>query len=797
MRINRPILVFLKWVSLLLKTIFLFFPSLFYLFLAGFVLWSLPQGEDIIRLCLTSRWVTGLVFTIAILFWVIVTWYTTRLVAYNHDELYNAQYIDQTGTVKVKIGKGLLFHFPRLMGYTIFLITIMAILKFANSGKIPGVIWYGIIILDYLLYGLFHWLTIRLQVFAESSGRQQLLLWLRIICLVMLVILPLISIIFWSAEHTWLIITTLFCCQLGFLFLVVTRKHVVTYINSKKGVKHFFMQGYLDWVLNRKSGDRRITMQSAADTEQLIFVIFNIFALIGGITYACCVFILPVALTITPLPLLFLAFGVLLGMGNFVSLLSYRSKINIHFLVLLFIVLAGLFTEAHWARTLKNQNVDYRQKSDLESYMHNWLYEGGRDKVINQSGQFPVFIVLADGGASRSGYWTTLVLSHLAEKTATGKQPFLRHLLCLSGASGGAVGHATFLAALGHKELRTAGSSKLSQTTTDFLGNDFLCFTLARLLGPDIAASIFAPIVGDRAFALEYSLENAASNNILSADMKKGFSRYLPQNGADYFFPIVCLNTTRMQDGQPGVVCNIKLDSAFFGSRIDVLESLQKGNDLRLSTAMILGSRFPYMSPAGRINNSYFVDGGYFDNSGAGFAHELLQKLQKMQESGMKDNTDSALMSKLRFYVIHIANTPYAALKLKRVQAVKNDLLAPLLTLAGSYSTQTSVNDSRLSRYLNERNGFPSTLTINLYLNDVKENIPMNWVTSKAIRALMDQRVNLIPEMDSLVARLNKGQTNSLLTSLETNSAPDPNQSKSIVEMQGKISGQTKKETAH
>lgn len=786
MKIERSALIFLKWLSLLLKTIFLFFPSLFFLFLAGFALWSLPQGEDLVRLCISGGWLAGLVFTIAILFWVIVTWYTTRLVAYNHDELYNAQYTDDSGKAPVKIGKGLLFHFPRLMGFSIFLITILAILKFAYLGKIAGIIWYGIIVLDFLLYSLVHWLTIRLQVFTENSGRQQLLVFLRKICLGMVIILPLLSIIFWNVNHTWLIITTLFCCQLGFLFLVVTRKHVVSYINSKKGVKHFFMQGYLDWVLNRKSGDRNITMQSAADTEQFIFVLFNIFALVGGITYACCVFILPMALSITPLPLLFLAFGVLLGLGNFMSLLSYRSKINIHFLILILIVIVGLFTEAHWARTLEGEKVDYCQRLDVESYMHTWLHTEKRDSIINASAQYPVFIVLADGGASRSGYWTTLVLSHLAEKTAKGKQPFLDHLLCLSGASGGSVGHATFLAALGNDSLRLKSKDplKFTKATTGFLGHDFLSFTLARLLGPDIAASIFAPMFGDRAFALEHSLENAAPNNILSDDMQKGFGRFLPQKETSYLFPIVCLNTTRMQDGQPGVVCNIKLDSAYFGSRIDVLSSLPKGEDLRLSTAMILSSRFPYISPAGRIRKSYFVDGGYFDNSGAGFAHELLQKLQKLQETPLKGNTDSALMAKLRFYVIHIANTPYDAQKLKRVHAMKNDLLAPLLTLAGSYSTQTSVNDTRLSRYLNERNGFQSTLNINLYLKDTKENIPMNWVMSNTIRALMDQRVNLIPEMDSLVYRLNIGQTDTLLKGLNPNAAPYSMKAKSLTELQ-------------
>ena len=76
-----------------------------------------------------------------------------------------------------------------------------------------------------------------------------------------------------------------------------------------------------------------------------------------------------------------------------------------------------------------------------------------------------------------------------------------------------------------------------------------------------------------------------------------------------------------MQDGRPGVVSTMKLDYNIFGRRLDVLDSLRPGEDVHLSSMVILGARFPYVSPAGRIRNNYFVDGGYFDNSGAGVVH--------------------------------------------------------------------------------------------------------------------------------------------------------------------------------
>lgn len=780
MKLKDIVLLLLCWVSLLLRTIYLFFPSLFFLVLATFVFWSLPQGHDIIRLCLSSGSIAGLVFTVAIVFWVFVTWYTARLLAYNHDDLYDAQFCCDSAKNPFKIGKGLLFHFPRLMAFSIFLIMILAILRFNYVGETKEWIWVAGIGLDFLVYVVFHWLTMKIQVFAAKKNRQQLLINLRMACWTLIICTSAVAVIVWSVPNKLFIIATLICCQLCFLFLIVTRKYVVTYQNKKAGkARRFFMQNYLDWVLDRQSGVRVTTMKSAADTEQFVFILFNIFSVVGGITYALCVLFLPVALAITPVPFLFLAFGVLLGMGNFVSLLSHRRKVNIHFLIVVVIVAVGFFTEAHWARTIKDDKVDYAQRMNLDNYVHAWLHSSNRAEKIRASKHYPVFIVLADGGASRSGYWTALVLSHLTSKTAAGSQPFLDHLICLSGASGGSVGHATFLAALSHQDLRTSKTRLLDSVTTNFLGHDFLSFTIARMLGPDLAASIIAPIIGDRAAALEKSIEFAAPENPLSYDMQHGFSRFVPSAKSNFLYPIVCFNTTRMQDGQPGVVCNINLDSTRFGSRLDVLDSLPAGEDLRLSTAMILSARFPYISPAGRIGNGYFVDGGYFDNSGAGVAHELLQGLQKMQELGGYFG-DSLLLRKLQFYVIHVANSPYGTRTFSKVHPVENDLLAPLLTVAGSYSTQTTVNDTRLNRYLTELNGYPSTLAVNLYLKDSIESLPMNWVMSKMVRRKMDSRVNIIPGLDSLIARLNRGRTEALLQDVEPNSAPDPVLSKNL-----------------
>jgi len=407
-------------------------------------------------------------------------------------------------------------------------------------------------------------------------------------------------------------------------------------------------------------------------------------------------------------------------------------------------------------------------------------------QLDSDTGEYPVFLVLADGGASRSGYWTALVLSHLDSSTAimgdtlqAGLQPdstsrrqyaFRDHLFCLSGASGGSVGNGVYFAALKLAAEGKAGSGIVT-VTTSHLDADFLSFTLARMLGPDL----FSPLLwwlfgGDRAAALEQSIEQSPGNDSMNAALKLGFSHYLPKAGGGFLPPIICINATRMQDGQPGVISNVNLDSVTKGNRLDVLDSLPDGSDIRLSTCMVLGARFPYISPAGRIGNQYFVDGGYFDNSGAGIVHEMLLELRKIQSA---DTVKRSPLSKLRFYVLHITNAPYSNNQLDRVHAAKNDLLAPLLTLAGSYATQTDVNDTRLNTYIDEIYGEKSHISVNLYLKNKRESFPMNWAISREMRVAMQERVHQAA-IDSIIVRLQRGDRN-IFNGLDERSAPDSN----------------------
>ena len=213
-----------------------------------------------------------------------------------------------------------------------------------------------------------------------------------------------------------------------------------------------------------------------------------------------------------------------------------------------------------------------------------------------------------------------------------------------------------------------------------------------------------------------------------------------------------------MQDGRPGVISNIKIENSAFGKRIDVVGLLKKDTDMRLSTAVIMGARFPYLSPAGRIDAdssiNYFVDGGYFDNSGAGVVHEMIVGIQEIIKDLVKKDTGYNYLKKLDFHVIHITNSPVSADILNRVNPLRNDLMAPISTLVGSYGTQTDVNDSRLQKYLQ----LLYVDTAHYKLADLYYNIdpdtlsfPMNWSISKYYQTKMNQQLDNSLQIKQLI----------------------------------------------
>jgi hypothetical protein len=487
---------------------------------------------------------------------------------------------------------------------------------------------------------------------------------------------------------------------------------------------------------------------------------------------------------IGPFPFVLLAFGVLAGIGNIITALSVRANLNFHLIIFL---LAAFIParETHYIRTFhipaNLPDTVFQQRQGIREYYSRWISDSTRAAAIDADSIYNVYFVMANGGASRSGYWTAAVLGTLDDTT---HGEFSKHLFCLSGASGGSVGNATFFSLLHEKQLHPT-NLLMDTAARSYLKTDFLTYTLARMLGPDYLKFILhTNFFGDRASALEQIVEAGAkkSDYQLKPDFSERLSSLVTTQGRTSTLPILCINVTRMQDGNPGVVSNIIIDSFNFNNRVDVLNLLQKGKDICLSTGTILGARFPYVSPAGRIDKvypkdqtvnkvkdsivpNYFVDGGYFDNSGSGVVQEMIRVILKMNKDSV-GTLFGARAAKLRFVVLHITNSPLGESALTKVSPLTNDMEAPLLTLAGAFDKQTTVNDSRLINLLSDLDSSKGVYyPISLYMNKAENpnNVPeepyaMNWFISNHTIERMNVRLHQQPNLDSLIRNLLKKQ---------------------------------------
>lgn len=741
-------------ISYFLKAFWIFFPGVIFLGLGYFAFCSLSQGKDLIYQS-TDNPQSGVYLVLAAMFWVFTTWYSARLVAYNRNDLY-------------QVARWPLYHMPRLLAFLVFWVLWLAVYFIDDVNENRTIFLLTSLAIDLGLYILMHrWLDLKPE--SEPSDKKiKSLKTGRWIARFIILLSSFLIIVFWRKGDILVMLYTLPFIQLGLLYLLVVRrplsrhsgtpgKYSLRKISNYKG----WLNRYLRWTLI-DTVDLRHSKNEANDEqeqngsgkgiswkyERPIFIIYHLFAAAATVVYLLSIFSLSFSRHITSFPLAMLGFGILLGMGNFLTLLSRRRQINFHFLLIVVVLIFGAIHDPHRVELAKGKN-EYANRPTLKAYTQMWMEWHKEDlQKASVGNPYPVFFVLADGGASRSGYWAAGVLDLLNDSTrADSLSPglFQKHLFCLSGASGGSVGNGSFLAQLAAEEKNPPlRRDSLSRT---FLGNDFLSFTLARLLSFDLLSGL-SPFK-DRAFTLEKGMEYPDEGGVMQEMMQADIGELIP--GKNYRIPAIIINTTRVQDGSPAVVSTILPDekSRLFEKRTDVLGLVSPDKFMRLSTAVILGARFPYMSPGGFIKNEkdssfhYFVDGGYFDNSGAGAVHEMIQALERMQ----KDTSDKPFgeqLKKLRFYVLHVANSPYVTNGYQKIAPMVNNLATPLLTLAGSYGSQTSVNDERLRNYLQEMsNQKGNYTTFNLYRSDTIESFPMNWVISKLRLNQMDARIRM------------------------------------------------------
>jgi hypothetical protein len=653
-------------------------------------------------------------------------------------------------------------HLPRFMGFSVY--TMMAF-SFALpiTPEFTGKHWTwcsGIFVLSFIWYRVLVW---RAATYASThAGPRQARRGQAVLLAGML--LAMLASAF--STRPWQAVACLAAVQFFYSVQVGARRAWAAELESSYALPaaffrlRFFRRLY-------QAARRRLEHQKVPDKirpwlpeEAAYFAAFNLVAALALALFITANWCLPFAQAMRPLPILLTGLAVVMGGINILRLFGRIANVNMIFWLLLLAVLFGIPFDAHRERlTAQDPILAPADRPRFHDAAQRWMDLQVKDRPAGGMDTIPMLFVLSDGGGARSARWVTHVLGRMDSISDGG---FRRQLFALSGASGGSVGNLVYRAALA----ASAAPVSIGARTDRVTGADLLSFTLARMLGNDLLNLAFPPLghawngryrlLQDRAAAVEDGLAAAGRDAQLPLDT--AFTAVALGSPA---LPMLCLNVTRVQDAKPGVVSsfNLQNDPAFSG-RIDVLAGLPPGTTLNATGAAVLSARFPYVTPGGslpRVVNDtspnewdLFVDGGYFDNSGAGLVLEMLAEL----------HNDSALAKSFRRFrpiVVHISNGDPKDKKIPRVNSVVNDLLAPVETMVGAYGQQTDVNNQRLQRYLANNGG--TWVEFNLFNEKSPKDSqywPMSWVMSQAVADSMAQRVQQLDELNSLATSLRR-----------------------------------------
>jgi hypothetical protein len=196
---------------------------------------------------------------------------------------------------------------------------------------------------------------------------------------------------------------------------------------------------------------------------------------------------------------------------------------------------------------------------------------------------------------------------------------------------------------------------------------------------------------------------------------------------------------------------------------------LGKSTRMPASTAAILSARFPYLSPAGRVDLEdralRFVDGGYFENSGtwiaSAFARNLMAKIREMSESGPDG---AAIARKLDIYVLVISSTPPCRRNADGAEScdldappsskAASELLSPLRALLNARNARSDYSKLDLALLTKDQTIGPRIQMLELkFMNKSGETVPLSWLLSSQARVAMDNAVDtMITKLQQLTS---------------------------------------------
>ena len=450
--------------------------------------------------------------------------------------------------------------------------------------------------------------------------------------------------------------------------------------------------------------------------------------------------------------------------GSALVYLGGRYRLPLLTIIAMWVALCSLTNDNHGVRTVVREKEF--QRDTVQGALIKWharILQKYPDRPVH-----PLFIVAAEGGGIRAAYWTAAVLGSIQDVEPS----FADHVFAISGVSGGSVGAVVFDALVADA---TPGS--LAERAEAMLGRDFLSPAVAAMLYPDFVQRFWPwPYMFlDRGHWLEQSWEKAWRDTTTTNRLAEPFFDLWKRK--DVYVPALFLNGTSVETGNRVIVSNLIIDGSFLdaedatGKLLLALEH-KRGRkpavDFPLSTAAHLSARFTYLSPAGRFDTdgSHIVDGGYFENSGATTALDILREVsQAMSKSanglgdivpkiimisndplgtGFSDRKITALREQLRN-----STTTKEEAAHHRPGAFLEDALAPLYALLsarearGVYAQRAigKAQDVLYEKISAKQTATDETKVYFFSLAPAKVPLPLGWMLSNSAAEAMQQQL--------------------------------------------------------
>ena len=249
--------------------------------------------------------------------------------------------------------------------------------------------------------------------------------------------------------------------------------------------------------------------------------------------------------------------------------------------------------------------VAARQPAD--AWLQQWM------RTVGADGKRPLVLVAVSGGASRAAYWGSLSMARLQALGEEQGVNFADSVFVISGTSGGALGSASFVAALdARRQAQDAAACTPWKLVRDFTGQDHLATPVGYMLYPDFMQRMLPVTMAgaDRSLGLE---------QVWTRDWPRSLARQcVPRATANpnpwsepltalhgrateaAWLPLLSLNSAALVRGQRVYQSDYLLPS---GDGLDLLDP-SLGLDvehLTLAQAVHNSARFPYISPAAAV----------------------------------------------------------------------------------------------------------------------------------------------------------------------------------------------------